>query len=61
MIYEVKVEGSEALVPLFRDEVEVIIRALSAWKGAGQIEADLAIQQLNHALEAFDNADRTVS
>ena len=55
IIKEVKVEGGVAMVPLYRDEIEAILRVLSQWNGVDQTPVLLATDQLNEALKVLLN------
>ncbi len=53
IIKEVKLDGNVAMVPLYRDEIEVMIRILSKYNGADTTAALMARDQLNEALKVL--------
>lgn len=53
LIKEVKIEENVAMVPLYRDEIEVTLRALLKYNGVDQTAVTMAIDQLNEALQAL--------
>jgi hypothetical protein len=57
LIKEVKIEDNVALVPLYRDEIEVILRVLSRYTGVDTTAVMLATDQLNEALKVLLNEE----